>query len=99
MPLIENFIEKQIRWGRVEMFYLWGHSYEFDNDNNWKVIEEFAKYAGNHSDIWYATNIEIYKYVKAYGQGRSNNLFVIGYGLKKWDFAFISVTNFDVTKI
>ncbi|MBE7026361.1 MAG: polysaccharide deacetylase [Ruminococcaceae bacterium] len=54
------------------MFYLWGHSYEFDNDNNWEVIESFAKLAGGHDDIWYATNIEIYDYVMAYRQLRFN---------------------------
>ena len=48
------------------LFYLWGHSYEFDNDNNWDVIERFAEKMGNREDIWYATNIEIYDYVEAY---------------------------------
>ena len=50
------------------MFYLWGHSYEFDNDDNWEIIEKFAEYVGNKDDIWYATNIELYDYVKAYEQ-------------------------------
>lgn len=49
----------------VKMFYLWGHSYEFDTNNNWDVIEKFAEYIGGHDDIWYATNGEIYDYVKA----------------------------------
>lgn len=48
------------------MFYLWGHSYEFDNDDNWDIIEKFAAYVGGRNDVWYATNIEIYDYVKAY---------------------------------
>ena len=48
------------------MFYLWGHAYEFDNNNNWEVIEKFAEYIGGRKDVWYATNIEIYDYVKAY---------------------------------
>ena len=48
------------------LFYLWGHSFEFESDNNWSVIEEFCRYMGNRDDIWYATNIEIYDYVKAY---------------------------------
>lgn len=48
------------------MFYLWGHSYEFGNNDNWNVIEEFAEFVGNRDDIWYATNGEIYEYVKAY---------------------------------
>ena len=64
--LIKEFVENSRPWGNAEMFYLWGHSYEFDNDNNWEVIERFASYAGGRDDIWYATNIEIYDYVKAY---------------------------------
>ena len=50
------------------MFYLWGHSYEFDNNDNWEVIEKFAEYVGGKDDVWYATNIEVYDYVKAYEQ-------------------------------
>ena len=46
------------------MMYVWGHSYEFDNDNNWELIEEFCKMMGGHDDIWYATNIEIVDYMK-----------------------------------
>lgn len=65
MDLAKRFIETD-NFGAAMMFYLWGHSYEFNNDNNWNVIEEFAQYIGNRDDIWYATNIEIYNYVKAY---------------------------------
>ena len=50
------------------LFYLWGHSFEFEADNNWHVIEEFASYMGERRDIWYATNIEIYDYIHAYDQ-------------------------------
>jgi len=64
--LIKQFVEKPDRRGNSEIFYLWGHSYEFDNDDNWNVIEEFAAYAGGQEHIWYATNIEIYNYVQAY---------------------------------
>lgn len=64
--LITQFVETPNLWGNAEMFYLWGHSYEFDNNDNWDVIERFAEYAGGHEHIWYATNIEIYDYVKAY---------------------------------
>lgn len=48
------------------LFYLWGHSYEFDDNQNWNIIETFADYIGNRDDIWYATNIEIYSYIKAF---------------------------------
>lgn len=52
------------------LFYLWGHTFEFDRHNNWNVLENFAKKIGNRNDIWYATNIEIYDYVKGF-----NNLY------------------------
>jgi len=48
------------------LFYLWGHSYEFEGNNNWDVIERFCETVGNRDDIWYATNIEIYDYIAAY---------------------------------
>ena len=48
------------------LFYLWGHSYEFDNNDNWDVLENFCKTVSGKDDIWYATNIEIYEYAKAY---------------------------------
>jgi len=65
MELADRFI-KGNKWNNAQMFYLWGHTYEFDNEDNWDVIEEFAKKIGGREDIWYATNIEIYEYVKAY---------------------------------
>ena len=49
----------------LKLMYVWGHSYEFDNNNNWEVIEEFCKYMGGRDDIWYATNIEIVDYMAA----------------------------------
>lgn len=48
------------------LFYVWGHSYEFDRDNNWEVLEELCEYVGGREDVWYATNGEIYEYHKAY---------------------------------
>ena len=51
---------------RSRLFYLWGHSFEFDNKNNWDHGEAVFKKLSGHDDIWYATNIEIYDYVQAY---------------------------------
>lgn len=48
---------------RPWMFYLWGHAYEFASNDNWEIIENFAKEISGKPDIWYATNIEIYEYV------------------------------------
>ena len=68
MELAERFVNTTPKHVFAEMFYVWGHSYEFDNDNNWDVIEKFAAYVSGHEHIWYATNIEIYDYVSAYNR-------------------------------
>ncbi len=65
MELAEKFVSQtpeRDSW----LFYLWGHSYEFEQHNNWNVIEGFLKAVSGKEDIWYATNLEIYDYCKAY---------------------------------
>lgn len=67
MDIAKHFVEDMPTFPMDNwLFYVWGHSYEFDDNDNWNVIEDFAKYVGHREDIWYATNIEIYDYVKAY---------------------------------
>lgn len=63
--LAKSFIESE---GKDPMlFYVWGHSSEFVVDNNWEKIERFCELLATASDlVWFATNIEIYDYVKAY---------------------------------
>ena len=65
--LCDSFLEKKVQHGAI-LFYLWGHSYEFERDNNWEVIERFAEKMGGKEDIWYATNIEIYDYIQDYNR-------------------------------
>lgn len=67
MELAETFVTKTYI-NHPRLFYLWGHTYEFDDDNNWNVIEEFCQAVANKDDIWYATNIEIYDYVTAFNR-------------------------------
>lgn len=55
----------QPSWMQMPLFYVWGHSYEFAQNNNWNLIEEFCKMASGDETVWYATNIEIMDYVKA----------------------------------
>ncbi len=40
------------------LMYVWGHSYEFDDKNNWELMENFCKLVSGKEDIWYCTNIE-----------------------------------------
>ena len=74
-PEILNYIDKflsldilnaYISARSPRLFYIWGHSYEFERNNNWEQLENICKKLAGNEDIWYATNIEIYEYVNAY---------------------------------
>ena len=56
----------------LSLFYIYGHSYSFHDDNNWDLIERICARAGGDPDTWYATNIEIYNYFQALWQLRFN---------------------------
>lgn len=51
-----------------KMMYVWGHAYEFARDDNWSVMEHFAKKMAGKTDIWYATNGEIADYCRDFGR-------------------------------
>lgn len=60
----KNFARKD----RPALFYIWGHSYEFDRnelDNSWAVMEQFCQEAAGDPNVWYATNGELYRYRQA----------------------------------
>ena len=44
---------------KPQIFYIWGHSYEFDVSDNWDRFEEFCKMMAGHDDIFYGTNKEV----------------------------------------
>ncbi len=48
------------------LFYVWGHSYELPHNDGYEVMTKFAERVGGRDDVWYATNIEVYNYVKAF---------------------------------
>ena len=65
MELAREFVEGFAIAPRL--FYVWGHGYEFDGDDNWSVIEELVEYISGYADsVWFATNGEIIDYVSAY---------------------------------
>lgn len=67
VELVQQFVQaKNGVTGPAKLFGLWGHSYEFDDNNNWDYIEKLFQEIGGKDDIWYATNMEIYDYVQAY---------------------------------
>lgn len=63
--LLEKFISMPPF--KASLFYLWGHAYELDRDNNWDRIEKVVEMISPHADqIWFATNGEILSYLEAY---------------------------------
>ncbi len=66
LDLAHQFITDTNPWQYAQLFYLWGHAYEFDINQNWDHIEKILSIVGGHEDVWYATNMEICRYVKAY---------------------------------
>ncbi len=45
-----------------KVFYIWGHSYEFDiYPERWRLFEKFCEMISNRSDIFYGSNIEVLK--------------------------------------
>ena len=68
---IDKFISLDLNkgWpsGRYpRLFYLWGHAYEFNDQNNWDHLKKICEKLGGKDEIWCATNIEIHDYIEAY---------------------------------
>jgi len=57
MEIGKQFIE--MKADMPQIFYVWGHSYEFDFSENWKEFEEFCEMMSGHDDIFYGTNKEV----------------------------------------
>lgn len=49
----------------LPVMYVWGHSFEFGHSGDWSTIEAFVEKMAGKTDIWYATNMEIYTYIQA----------------------------------
>lgn len=65
MELADDFLELKPK-DQPALFYVWGHTFEFERNHNWTHMEEFMNKIAGKQDIWYATNMEIFEYVRAY---------------------------------
>ena len=67
--MLMDLSDEFIRMDSVEhprLFYVWGHTFEFERNHNWDRMDAFMEKISGREDIWYATNGEIFDYVKAY---------------------------------
>lgn len=60
--LIRRFLEEEPRDGDM-LFYLWGHSFEFDRNeefNSWAHIEKVLNAVAGQKDVEYVTNMQFF---------------------------------------
>lgn len=62
--MIRHFLHP-FDYERNLLFYIWGHSFEFEREQTWDRMEEICAGLGGRNDVWYATNIEIKEYITA----------------------------------
>ena len=51
--------------GASDVFYIWGHSFEFHDRNDWVGLERIYKPLSGRPEVWYCTNIELFDYEAA----------------------------------
>ena len=60
LEFIEPFLTSRYM---LTVLYIWGHSYEFDYDNNWELLDQIGEHLTNQPQVWYATNGELQHYL------------------------------------
>ncbi len=55
--LAEQFLQTSAT--EPQIFYIWGHAYEFDINHTWARMEEFCKLISGHDDVFYGTNRDV----------------------------------------
>lgn len=60
----DAFLAIPPNWG-LQLFFVMGHSYEFEHGDGWAPMEQFCVKMGRRDDIWYATHRELADYVAA----------------------------------
>ena len=63
MQMGREFVD--LKPDKPQIYYIWGHSYEFDTEEKWEYMEKVVSTLAGKDNIWYATNIEIYDYITA----------------------------------
>jgi peptidoglycan/xylan/chitin deacetylase (PgdA/CDA1 family) len=61
----EAFIKSQPYGNRWELLFIWGHSYEFENDDNWELMDQVGEILGGQEGVWHATMAEVLAYRNA----------------------------------
>ena len=58
LEMIDRFLD--MKPDTPQLLYIWGHSYEFDLNDNWDLAEEICRRLSGKEDIFYGTNRECF---------------------------------------
>ncbi len=61
LELTDEFLSMES--DEIQLFYIWGHSYELDVNDDWSFFEEFCKKISGKDDIHYCTNSEAFEII------------------------------------
>ncbi|MEK3885558.1 polysaccharide deacetylase family protein [Paenibacillus sp. PL2-23] len=61
----EQLLASKRRFGRMELLFIWGHSFEFDNDDNWDLVDKLGELLGGEESVWKASMTDIVRYQNA----------------------------------
>jgi hypothetical protein len=62
---VQEFVDLEPRRG-TQLFSIWGHSYEFPQQDRWESFEKHLELLASHQNlIWAATNMDVYRYAEA----------------------------------
>ena len=63
LDLVDSFIE--LNGKGLSLFYVWGHSWEFKDEQRWNNMKTFCEKIGKENDIWFVGNGEFTLYIEA----------------------------------
>lgn len=65
-PELKPFVQGFLMTDReLAMCQIVGHSYDLDTENLWETMEEICARVAKREDIWFCTNLELVRYLKA----------------------------------
>ena len=65
-PELESYVDVFLETDEeLAVCQIVGHSYDFDAERNWDRIEALLKSVAEKEDVWFATHLEIVRYLKA----------------------------------
>lgn len=59
--VLDDVLERFLKSEEKALFYIWGHSYEFDACDRWKQLEGFLEKISRREDVLYCTNKEAFE--------------------------------------